>query len=64
METMLKTSKELADLHKEPNQSITPFLSEVLFSSCGNLILQETNNTSLAFCWIGHDIIASDIRAR
>ena len=65
MEAMLKTSKELADLHKDSDQSITPFLSEVLFSSCGHLILQEINQKNpLAFCWIGHDVIASDIKER
>ena len=64
MEKMLNTSKTLANLHKDPQQSITPFLSEVLFKSCGNLILQEIHQPKQAFRWLGHDIIASDIKER
>jgi hypothetical protein len=61
MEKMLSTSKILAGLHKDPAESITPFLSEVLFSSCGNLILQEMHHSPLPVCWLGHDVIAADI---
>ena len=65
MEKMLTASKKLASLHKEPTQSITPFLSETIFNSCGRLILQEMSNTAKQpICWLGHDIIADDIRAR
>ena len=61
MEKMLSTSKTLADLHKDPAESITPFLSEVLFNSCGNLILQEMHHSPLPVCWLGHDVIAADV---
>ena len=70
MEKMLNTSKTLATLHKDPSQSITPILSEVIFKSCGNLILQEMkqatpgHSTKQAFCWLGHDVIAADLRER
>lgn len=64
MEIMLETSKKLSTLHKDSRQSITPFLSEVLFNSCGNLIFQEMSKTKQAVCWLGHDIIADDIRER
>ena len=65
MEKMLSISKKLAGLHKDTSKSITPFLSETLFSSCGNLILQEISQTNQqAFCWLGHDVMASDIRER
>lgn len=64
MEKMLSASKILASLHKNPSESITPFLSEVLFNSCGNLILQEIQNTTWPFCWLGHDVIASDVSER
>ena len=64
MEKMLNTSKNLTRLHKDPHQNITPFLSEVLFKSCGNLILQEIYQPKQSFCWLGHDIIASDINER
>ena len=65
MEKMLNTSKILFHLHKDPLKSITPFLSEILFNSCGNLILQEmSHQKKKAFCWLGHDVIASDIRER
>ncbi|MDE0119228.1 MAG: hypothetical protein OXM55_04380 [Bdellovibrionales bacterium] len=64
MEKMLNISKKLSSLHKDTSQSITPFLSETLFNSCGNLILQEIAQTKQAVCWLGHDVIASDIRDR
>ena len=64
MEKMLSTSKILAGLHKDSSQRITPFLSEILFSSCGNLILQEMSQAKQPFYWLGHDAIASDIRER
>jgi len=65
MEKMLNTSKILFNLHNSPSQSITPFLSEILFNSCGNLILQEmSRRKKQPFCWLGHDVIASDIRER
>ncbi len=64
MEIMLDTSKKLSTLHKDPGHSITPFLSEVLFNSCGNLIFQEMSKINQAVCWLGHDVIADDIRER
>ena len=64
MEKMLHTSKELASLHKDSSQSITPILSEVLFKSCGHLILQEITNIQSPVCWLGHDVITQDVKAR
>ena len=65
MESMLKTSKELADLHKDPAHSITPLLSEQIFNSCGRLILQEMSAEKITpVCWLGHDVIAKDIKHR
>ena len=64
MEKMLHTSKELASLHKDSTQSITPILSEVLFKSCGHLILQETSNIQEPVCYLGHDVITQDVKAR
>ena len=61
MEKMLNISKKLFGLHTNPSQSITPFLSETLFNSCGKLMLQEIHRTKQAVCWLGHDVIASDI---
>ncbi len=64
MERMLSASAKLADLHKDPSDSITPFLSELLFTGCGNLILQEIGQTKHAVCWLGHDVIAFDLQKR
>ena len=64
MEKMLFTSKILEDLHIDSRESITSFLSEVLFKNCGSLILQEMSQPKpLAVCWLGHDVIAANIRA-
>ena len=61
MEQMGQLSQTLFGLHKEGAESITPFLSEVVFGSTGRLISQEMTQPSQPICWLNHDIIARDI---
>ena len=64
MEKMLSTSARLFDLHKDTSESITPFLSELLFTACGNLMLQEISKTKWPVCYLGHDVVVADLKNR
>lgn len=58
MELMLKCSDDLIDLHLNPKQLITNFLSEVVFKSCGHVMLNDSLNPKHPAQWIGHDAVA------
>ncbi|MBL7545873.1 MAG: hypothetical protein JNL11_18795 [Bdellovibrionaceae bacterium] len=58
MELMLKCSDELIELHANPKQLITSTLSEVVFKSCGTLMLNDAFKPDAAVRWIGHDAVA------
>lgn len=58
MEVMLKCSDELIDLHESPKQLMTAILSEVVFKSCGRLMLNDSLKPSSPARWIGHDAVA------
>lgn len=60
MELMLHTSRQLANLHTQEN-NITNELSTAILNSCGRLILQEMSHLKQPVCWLGHDIISSDL---
>ena len=65
MEFMLNTSRQLANLHKQPQDAnITNELSLAVLNSCGRLILQEIFCLEQAMCWLGHDVIARDLAKR
>ncbi len=64
MEQMLTLSKTLFALHKDGEESITPFLSEQVFASSGRLIFQEMTQPTRPLCYTGHDIIARDTAQR
>lgn len=58
MEAMLKCSDDVVDLHESPKQLITNILSEVVFKSCGRLMLNDSFKPSSSARWIGHDAVA------
>lgn len=58
MEQMLKCSEALFDLHENPKQLMTSILSEVVFKSCGHLMLNDSIKPESAVRWIGHDSVA------
>lgn len=58
MNFMLTQSKEIIKLHKDPKGLMTAQLSEIIFSGCGRVILEESWNPRQPVNWIGHDIIA------
>ncbi|WP_413291024.1 enoyl-acyl carrier protein reductase FabMG [Bdellovibrio sp. HCB337] len=58
LETMLKCSEDLIALHKDEKKLITFELSEVVFKSCGYVMLHGSWKPQNPVAWIGHDIVA------
>lgn len=58
MELMLKCSDALIDLHENPKQLMTSNLSEVVFKSCGHLMLNDSIQPQQPVRWIGHDAVS------
>lgn len=58
LETMLKASDALYDLHKDMKNLITAELSEVVFKSCGYVMLHDSWKPQVPVAWIGHDLVA------
>jgi hypothetical protein len=58
MEVMLKCSDDVFELHETPKQLITSVLSEVVFKSCGRLMLNDSLKPASSARWIGHDAVA------
>lgn len=57
LETMLQASEDLIALHKEEKKLITAELSEIVFESCGKLMLHGTWAPQSPVQWIGHDAV-------
>lgn len=58
MEYMLSCSDHLFSLHKDEKNLITAVLSEVVFKSCGYVMLHDSWNPKAPVAWIGHDLVA------
>ncbi|KHD88174.1 MAG: hypothetical protein OM95_10420 [Bdellovibrio sp. ArHS] len=58
MEYMLKSSDYLFSLHKDEKNLITAVLSEVVFKSCGYVMLHDSWQPKAPVAWIGHDLVA------
>jgi uncharacterized protein DUF6936 len=58
LETMLKASDDLVSLHKDEKKLITAELSEVVFKSCGYVMLHDSWKPQVPVAWIGHDLVA------
>lgn len=58
MEKMLNYSDKLVDLHQDQKQLITYLLSEVVFQSCGYIMLHDSWRPQSCVAWIGHDVVA------
>jgi hypothetical protein len=61
LETMLGASDHLISLHKDDKQLITFVLSEVVFNSCGYVMLHDSWKPQAPVAWIGHDLVAKCI---
>lgn len=58
MENMRNTSSYLIDIHKDPKNLLTSELSEIVFKSCGKIMLSEASAPREPVWWIGHDAVA------
>ncbi|MGZ3773092.1 MAG: enoyl ACP reductase FabMG family protein [Pseudobdellovibrionaceae bacterium] len=58
MEYMLTSSDHLFSLHKDDKNLITAVLSEVVFKSCGYVMLHDSWTPKSPVAWIGHDLVA------
>lgn len=58
MDLMLKCSDALIELHNSPKNLITNYLSEIVFKSCGRIMLNDSFNPTKPTQWIGHDAVA------
>jgi hypothetical protein len=61
LETMLHASDHLISLHKSEKGLITSVLSELVFKSCGYVMLHDSWNPVSSIAWIGHDLVAKSI---
>lgn len=57
MEYMIQSSDALFDMHKDPKKLITAVLSEVVFKSCGYVMLHDSAKPAAPVSWIGHDLV-------
>ncbi len=58
MEQMLSTSSKLKELHKDPKQLITFRLSELIFETCGEIMLDKSWALEKPVWWLGHDLLS------
>lgn len=58
MDSMLQSSDYLFDAHKDQKHLITAVLSEVVFKSCGYVMLHDSWAPKSPVAWIGHDLVA------
>lgn len=58
MEYMLKSSEHLLEMHKDQKNLVTAVLSEVVFRSCGYVMLHDSWKPKSPVAWIGHDLVA------
>lgn len=58
LEKMLLSSDEIVNMHKDSKNLITFVLSEVVFESCGYVMLHDSWAPKNPAAWIGHDLVA------
>jgi hypothetical protein len=58
LEKMLEASDYLIGLHRDPKQLVSFELSEIVFSACGKLMLNDALKPEAAVSWINHQVIA------
>lgn len=58
LQQMLETSDAIFDCQKEQNSVLPTVLSELIFRSCGYIMLHDGYRPKDPVAWIGHDIVA------
>lgn len=60
IEMMRSTSDKILNLHLDSKKLMTQELSEIVFSSCGKIMLREGYQPEAPVWWIGHDACAKE----
>jgi hypothetical protein len=60
MEMMRTTSDKIIDLHLDSKKLMTQNLSEIVFHSCGKVMLREGFSPESPVWWVGHDACAKE----
>ena len=63
LESMLKSSEELVQMHVSEKHLMTQVLSEVVIESCGKVMLNDAAHPESPVSWINHDVIAQAFSA-
>ncbi|MES2803390.1 MAG: hypothetical protein V4654_12925 [Bdellovibrionota bacterium] len=58
MEKMIALSDEIVAYHKDEKVLMSPILSEIIFKSCGYIMLHDAFKPQHPVLWIGHDIVS------
>lgn len=58
MQKMRDASTALIDMHKDRKDLMTTNLSEIVFKSCGLIMLRQAFKKMDSINWIGHDLVA------
>jgi hypothetical protein len=58
LQKLIESSEYIVSLHKDEKALMTAVLSELVFKSCGYVMLHESWKPRAAAAWIGHDIVA------
>lgn len=61
LQKLLEMSDRIFALHKDENKIMTGTLSEIIFKSCGYIMLHEAVKPKTPVAWIGHDIVCKSI---
>ncbi len=61
LQKLLEISDKIFELHKDGNKIMTGTLSEIIFKSCGYIMLHEAVQPKNPVAWIGHDIVCKCI---
>jgi len=58
LEKALVLSEKVIGYHKDEKQLMTAVLSEIIFKSCGYIMLHDGYNPQNPVAWIGHDAVS------
>jgi hypothetical protein len=58
MEKMLTLSDEIVSYHKDEKLLMSAVLSEIIFKSCGYIMLHDAYKPKSPVLWIGHDAVS------
>lgn len=58
MEVLLTASQAIIDMHQDSKNLMTIPLSEIVFSACGNIMLNDLAKPQAPVSWINHDVVA------